>query len=888
MADEYWQVKRHEKEIDTLIIRNAEQERIRVAVIDNGLDVLHPEILRNVAWKRNNKGEIVAGFDPLGKTNIANASFINPELYAFGAQEVREGKIVGYKEAPLDFLAQIQSDFAELLAQELKKPNLRNSFFAHLNEKNYSFLRAMELVTVFDSSPEKIIELHEKIKAKARLIHPGLSAIELREIHLKYIEALRHTTGAEWNEIFTGNLRSTKFQEYFNAKNVANFESGIEFVKAVKRVVKKIDSKHSVFAAAKNFNLFHASMSKSPREMEKWHKEWKYSFSSTLEEALSFKLHGPQVELPRISLTRKVYKSIVRMKYLSEKNPSFPIKVTQEDLDKYLEKLVKFSLDIQKAEHANPSDITERTAAAELDKLIHETKQVMKYLKEQGGLSVTFEMTEDEQKRLKELKAQARFNQHPMLSDKSLTKSHGTHVSGIILEGNKDRVLIEPVRPLTESMDITYKKAMEIAEQTETELREFLKNPVILRGLPNKLRQYGYNVPDGESPKVLVEETIKLLRKHLAEEAKRSPLDFLFINDIVESIKHVGEQRIPIANVSLGTEFNKAAENSESSDKSKQLYKFLGFEFFKYKVADAILKYAPHTTFFIAAGNSQMWVDGHSKSALPFDLTSTYFKHFETKNEVLPNHKQKNIIGVMSASEYKILSSFTNVAIHKGVPVVVAVGEDVLSTVRTTDQSFNDKIFNSRKAKEHLSIGLGIDGEKKAKERLVEFFGPTKAKRILRFKDALGPMDLGFWMNTSTFLFDIPLGNLQGLLPQDLKQRFPMARDRYNGTSMATPRTVQAIIPFLEQKAKQLGVPLGELYGHKDFSTKAILADMSKWTEPLAKDVYLIPLNFVKGQREMKSNLQERALKSELDRVLGKEKKHSVWSEKGPSCKTVF
>ena len=88
MADEYWQVKRHEKEIEKLILRNSKQDRMRIAVIDNGLDVLHPEILRNVAWRKNSKGEIVAGFDPLGRTNIANASFINPELYAIKSNYV--------------------------------------------------------------------------------------------------------------------------------------------------------------------------------------------------------------------------------------------------------------------------------------------------------------------------------------------------------------------------------------------------------------------------------------------------------------------------------------------------------------------------------------------------------------------------------------------------------------------------------------------------------------------------------------------------------------------------------------------------------------------------------------------------------------------------------
>ena len=461
-------------------------------------------------------------------------------------------------------------------------------------------------------------------------------------------------------------------------------------------------------------------------------------------------------------------------------------------------------------------------------------------------------------------------------------------MTGIILEGNKNRVVIEPVRPLTESMDITYDKAMEISKNIELELRQFLINPVVLRGLPNKLRQYGYNVPEGEKAEVLVEETVKLLKKHITQEARKSPLDFLFINDIVESIKHVGEQRIPIANVSLGTEFNKAAENSEKVDKSYQLYKFLGFEFFKYKVADTILKYAPHTTFFIAAGNSQMWVDGHSKSALPFDLTSTYFKGFETEKEKLPNHRQKNIIGVMSASEYKILSSFTNVAIHKGVPVVVATGEDVLSTVRTTDQSFNEKIVQSRVSDKYLGIGLGVEDEEKAEKKLIEFFGPTKAKRILRFKKAAGPIGFGFWSSTSLFLFDGPLGALQSYFPKDLTHRFPLARDRYNGTSMATPRAVQAIVPFLEKKAKKLGVPLSEIYGHKDFSTKAILSEISKWTEPLAKDVYLIPLNFVKGQKEMKPNDKELALKNEIDRVLGKRKKHAVWSDGGKTCKSVF
>ena len=85
-----------------------------------------------------------------------------------------------------------------------------------------------------------------------------------------------------------------------------------------------------------------------------------------------------------------------------------------------------------------------------------------------------------------------------------------------------------------------------------------------------------------------------------------SYLDFQFFDQIIEAVRYIGEHRLKVANLSLGTSFEKPVFEPGAAHvkaRFRAFMRFVVYEYFKYAVATTIEKYATKTLFVIASGN---------------------------------------------------------------------------------------------------------------------------------------------------------------------------------------------------------------------------------------------------------------------------------------------
>ena len=407
-----------------------------------------------------------------------------------------------------------------------------------------------------------------------------------------------------------------------------------------------------------------------------------------------------------------------------------------------------------------------------------------------------------------------------------------------------------------------------MAAEFEAEFKEFLKHPVIYAGLRDFMKTYDLD-PSGLRKDKLISEVVKLVRGHALKEIKEAPIEFLFIYQIIDSIRHVGENNILLTNISLGTESEKATESSKASDPTRDFYESLKTEYFKFKVSKAILDYAPNSLFLIAAGNSNAWVDAYARSALPFDLSSTFFARYETANNKLPNHVQKNTLGVMSVSEVGHLSKFTNIAIHKNVAVVGAPGENVLAPVNMYDESYTKKII-SKALGGDVDQAKGRDLSSFAHEEVLKlYYGENYSKLEKQLAQLDVDERLEFLGDEVTRL----LGNnlkLLSVIDTKLAEEHVLARAAMEGTSMATPMTVQATIRQIVKQAKERRLKLGSLTGKKGFLPEDLQKMIQDNTRPLSEDKFILPINLVKDTRRIKPNKLQKDLEAKLAKFSGR------------------
>lgn len=141
------------------IIERTEHDRaeftLPVAIIDNGVDVAHPDLVNRFMYETKNGVVTGVGRDFMGDDNIASSALINPELFAITAAKVNNGLIVLGTRNPFEFLLKQNQLFTKhFLAAFKADPVLQNSLFAKLDADSFN---VFGLYNVYDAEKESAV-----------------------------------------------------------------------------------------------------------------------------------------------------------------------------------------------------------------------------------------------------------------------------------------------------------------------------------------------------------------------------------------------------------------------------------------------------------------------------------------------------------------------------------------------------------------------------------------------------------------------------------------------------------------------------------------------------------------------------------------------------------
>lgn len=874
--NEQWLLQRKTREIEKLVERNAKQERLVVAVIDNGLDVFHPEIFPYLNWRKDEDGKIRLGYEPMTGSYLANANLIDPAIFAFGAQEIRKGKIYGEVAQPLDLLEKMQTRFAEILLPAIASSKiLRDSHFRKITDKNFSFLAALSLLEI---NWNEALQSYKDSKKEGLLIPSKSIRINQLDPYVRsipeYLEQVQRIYQSKWAATESGHPND--INQFWQIEHADHFH------RVLARVIDQLDQELEVRKALRNYLLFTRYSSQSKHQQANLAADISFeNIPTRLKYALSYRLFGANaMDLDR-SILQDHYWRAMTEKLLTHPSASLPLRVNGTEIIEFMERGVRrLEMVLANSKHRG-QDLDERVYQKESQQTLAQVKAVRDSVKElfvdlsAERLEESLDLSREFRPRSRSERLELLRRYHPFYLRSNASVSHGTHVSGAILQGNHQRVLLEPVRPLTFSMDTSYEKQMELAEGVMQELESFFRHPVVLRGTKALLRQRGLNFSNRKE--VFIAELMKFLRREALRVAKEDAMEFLFIDQVVESIRYTGEQKILLANISLGSDFSKASDQ-KSLDKThpSEIFEFLYFEFAKYKIAKTLIDYAPHTLFFVAAGNGGDWVDGHSKSALPFDLTSTYFRKFETENEKMPNHIHRNVIGVLATDRHRFLSSFTNFPIHRGTPVVSALGEAVLSSVKRGDPDLSTYLLGKYIKSSDMETNLALSDAKK-REILKASLSDKEFAAFERHLQLVPPYEQSDFLNELLFAQEGLHSSRSYYLVRQSSMRKPIDYAYYDGTSMATPNALQASIRIIEKKAKAEGLGLNQLYGRDGYLPGQLIDLILSQAERLNAHEYLFDVPYLSDVRKARKKSNQLELEQALKEL-----------KKGKACREIL
>lgn len=798
---------------------------LRVAVIDNGVDYANPALEKAIAFDVAN-GEITgAGYDVLGKDNTPSPQLLNPSLFAFGAKDVIDGKILDAPANPLDLLLVSNQDFEKTLREKFANhPELASSFFAKGMNGSINIVGAFKFL--------KDLEAREKDpKAKTpKATDPSNEFIPYQPTKTPEVPSqgpVRDQVAAqkhlgEWLHI--AKLPWVLEPETGLPLNIPLFdlENVQEFGKILKETFNEVDQRQNFTQKYQTFLKFLKAWNGKSADHDK--------ALTQLAAALAFKQYGPGINDPLYELNIRLRKQVVAE--IVRKNPnqnwsdfSFNGENVGAVLDTILESYQK---DLEQWQEKPKLSLSEKVSIKTEIEALPQLKALKDwYIKNRGGEQTALTAEKNHSKRSSAFRKLLYRARHPFIDSASAETSHGTHVSGII-QNQDPRIRIYPVRVLTQGIKLPEAEKEKITAEFTKRFTEWLQDPLVFKAVSQLIKpladMIGSQNLKSTDPQVLVAELLTLMNATISEEIGKEPTNYLFIGEVIEAIKKVGGQKIKIANISLGTEFKAPVVDPNEGNPEKILkngYKFLEFEFFKYQIGSAITRFAPNTLFVVANGNSGKWVDGRSQSALPVDLSSPFLAKFEDAKSKLiaPNNQIKNVIGVGSLAVDGQLSSFTNLIISKKTPFIMAEGESVLSPVRSLDPSGIDALTKSHLAKVN-KIG---------KTSLTLDFNEADSDDTNRKLDELSAV-----MTKQNVL--------QALVKAINTQMVVEFSDHHalmSGTSMASPTAAGLIARDLIEEAIEKGLNPEKIYEHPEFTPEKVIQRTMARAKVMEGDLYL-------------------------------------------------
>lgn len=848
---------------------------VRVAVIDNGIDLAHPDLEQKIAFDVE-KGQIVgAGLDIMGGDRFPSHNLINGSLYAFGAKSIENGLITGASQSPLRLIGDFNDAFMARLTAKIKAdPILAKSLFAKITADNFSLYGA-HYVTA-NKSYRFNKDAYARAKAAGTLITPNQKSADTKTAKGEDVSELQRVSifymvESPWEMSGDDNMPRGGGDDRIYFTQIEGADVFLPMLTAELNAFKQ-DSGYG--AAFETYKSYLKTKEFDPTQSEDDTIE---NTTNKLAQAYYFKRFGPTTKDPLRKLTATVKDLTIRTKIARGEKIDSSYKITYADVkstyDLALMRIQKM-IDVV-------STVTQKTADEE---------RKFSGLKENYGVFKEFAqwiLTERvwERSSLATITNKLPQNSiyrsyftrtgHPYFSEASAESLHGSHVSGIISLQNPD-VRIVPVRVTTESTQAPPLALRAEKDAFKARFIAWLEEPVVFRAVGSKLSSL---IPEIDFKNASVQNRASAARliasklNYKIETAFDADwTNFTFVEEVKQAIRYVGQQKIKLANVSLGMNFGKVVATSVDTTAQKRLeriFTFLQFEFFKYDIARELQTSAPNTLFVIAAGNEGNWVDGRSRTALPVDLSSPFLEAFEdaSKGELAPNNHITNILGVGSIGPDKELSSYTNILLSAKTPFILAEGENILSPVRSTSQEPINALMKANLPEtDYLSSleSMAIMND----PRLADLFDKdlTPEQKADPEKADLARQLVGLNYRSSVSV----LRNALEASRMHLFLKYPSSRARLSGTSMATPTVVGLVSKLVSDKAAKLGLNARDIYDNPAFSPAALVEDAFKATTPLSANMRGISLQMLLGDKKWDATPNSQAVEKIIADLIAK------------------
>jgi subtilisin family serine protease len=818
LANQTTELRKYEQEILARVDKDAQINTLPIAVIDNGMDLAHPDLISKYDY-RVESGKIVGvGYDFMGEDRFPSAALINARLFAFNALEIKNGLIILGPTNVFEDLAKIDDAFGKFFFEKLANdPILNKSLFAKLSRESFNVFDLYKLVVdkknkahfdadVYASHKKNGTlfgtDFREKVKANT-----DMSSWTLYSVY--YLLDRPH-----WNspgvfkllsEIEHGDRMFQLIQDSFDQLQMtAQLKTGLD--KVVEFQVQRIHSASIdlVKEATSALDFLSTSLNYHRGGITQIDPILSLRDSTAYNLASNLDLFRTKTEYPKLVMdSTSVFESI---------KASYQKTAQVEQALKNIQKTASENYDIKNfyrnIDHSRKaSEQLVRMRAPELVNLF--------------DLNFHSAYTSLYRKHFHRV-------EHPYLSSMAENESHGTHTSGIVAKQNEN-LRIYPIRITTRSAVITKMEKESVLSKFRKDFHHFLSQAVVIKAIYSKLPKL---VPvdmaepqNADERRLFADQMIHNLKEAIDVAFEENTLDFIFFKEFEESVIHVAQQNIKIASISLGAELTNRLPKFVDLDPEKDMrlvFQFLNFEFVKFHLGSIITTQGRNTLFVVAAGNSSTWVDGKTHSALPVDLTSRFLKPFENGTDrVAPNNHVTNILGVGSLNEEEDPSDFTNIILGIRTPMIFTVGEDVLSPIKTTDLSPALSLLDKRLPAAYPPIS------------------PSDARMLEEFKKS--PMFAGI-KDSDTFAEKIAIHYNQGLMnlaivngvfKRHLAMKFSDHREKYSGTSMATPAVAGILGDLILKKMTILNVGKRDVYQHPEFTPEKLIGLLMEQGEPL-------------------------------------------------------